>query len=263
MAKVHRLKPIVPGHPFYKGKHIPYYYAAFPLVRHYFYKRLDNVMSHLISTSTKNGQGIALDVGCFVGLVTMSLLDTYEMAIGVDIDLEYLKMAKQLCEYEGKHPAHFVLADVNHLPFKSDTFSAVTGASIFEHLPDIPDPFNEIKRLLKQDGVFVAGLPIEVGASFFIKQTFFRLINWSRQDRISFSEALASFSYGEKHGPKWNSDHLDYNWRRTLSFIRSRFDVEQLLFWPFNFLKGLLSVYVSISAINPHPTISEQKPSHD
>lgn len=250
MAKVHRLKPIVPGHPFYQGKHIPYYYARSPLVRHYFYKRLDNIMTHLQRKKDPHPNGIALDVGCFVGLVTMSLLDTYKMAVGVDIDLEYLKMAKQLCEFEEKKPAYFILADVNHLPFATDTFSAVTGASIFEHLPDIPDPFNEIKRILKQGGVFVAGLPIEVGFAFFMKQTFFRMINWSRKDRISFSDVMASFSYGENHGPKWNSDHLDYNWRRTFSYIRSRFSVEEILFWPMNLLKGLLSVYVSVSSTN-------------
>lgn len=251
MAKVHRLKPITPGHPFENGKHIPYYYSASPIVRYYFYKRLDNVLTHIHSKSTSLQEGVALDVGCFVGLVTMSLLDTYKLAIGIDIDLEYLKMAKQLCEYEDKHPTYFLVADVNHLPFKSGSLSAVTGASIFEHIPDIPDPFDEISRILKEDGIFVAGLPIEVGFTFLIKQTFFRLIDWSRKDRLSFSDVVASFSYGEEHGPKWNADHLDYNWRRTFSFIRTRFAIEKVLFWPLNLLKGLLSVYVSICSTKP------------
>jgi hypothetical protein len=89
LAKVHRLKPIVPGHPFYQGKLVPYYYAVFPLVRYYFYKRLDIVMTHLQGNSEQLRRGIVLDVGCFVGLQTMSLLDKYQRAIGVDIALEY------------------------------------------------------------------------------------------------------------------------------------------------------------------------------
>ncbi|MHB8134984.1 MAG: class I SAM-dependent methyltransferase [Anaerolineaceae bacterium] len=248
MSKVYRLKPIVPGHPFEKARHIPYYYAKSPIIRHYFYKRLDNVLSHLQPKKTNILDGIALDVGCFVGLVTISLLDTYKMAIGIDVDLEYLKMAKQLSEYENKHPAYFVKADVNHLPFKTDSLLAVTGASIFEHIPDIPDPYDEIKRVLKHDGIFVAGLPIEVGFSFLLKQIFFRIINWTRKDHISFSNVISSFTYGELHGPKWNTDHLDYNWKRTFSYIQTRFNVEKILFWPLNLLRGLFSVYVSILA---------------
>lgn len=263
MAKVVRLKPIVPGHPFENVEHMPYYYFKGPFIQHYFYKRLDNIMTHIQPMNENLRKGIALDVGCFVGVVTMSLLDTYKMAIGIDNIHRHCKMAKQLCEYEGKQPAYFVVADVNNLPFKSESLAVVTGASIFEHLPDKPDPFDEINRVLKQDGVFVAGLPIEVGFSFLMKQTFFRIVNWSRQDRISFSEVIASFSYGENHGPKWDANHLDYNWRRTFRYIQSRFNVDKILFWPLNFLRGLMSVYVSITATKSQLPVLKEKVTHE
>jgi SAM-dependent methyltransferase len=253
VTRAHRLKPLVPDHPFANCSSPPYFYARPRLVRYYFYKRLDDILS-LWPPRRDTKDGVSLDVGCFVGALTMSLSDKHRMSIGIDIDLEYLKMANQLCKYEGKSSIHYVLADASHLPFKSECVSTVTGSSIFEHLADIPDPFKEIHRVLMPGGLFFAGLPIEVGFSFFIKQLFFRLIGWSRKDPLSFSSLWATFFYGESHGPKWNSDHLDYNWKRTLRYIKSYFHLERLKFWPLHMLRGLASVYVSIRAYKPSQT---------
>jgi len=136
-------------------------------------------------------------------------------------------MAKRLCIYEGKPSVYYVVADVNYLPFRNEAIKIITAASIFEHIPDNPKVFDEIKRTLEPDRIFISGLPIEVGVPFLIKQIFFRIINWLRQDPVSISEILATFSYGDSHGPKWKSDHLDYNWKRTVAHIRARFSIEK------------------------------------
>jgi SAM-dependent methyltransferase len=253
MARAHRLKPLGPGHPLAHARSIPYYYARSPIVRHYFYKRLDELVT-LVKRESGPARDVALDLGCFLGVVTFSLLEQHRLCVGVDIDPEYLRMARQCSEYEGKASACFVQADVFGLPFRQGSVGTITAASIFEHLPDSTRPFDEIERVLQPCGILVAGLPIEVGFPFLVKQLFFRAVRWPRQDRLSLSQVWNTFFYGEFHGPHWEAGHLDYNWRRTLVHIRSRMHVECLRFWPMHFLNGCASVYVTVRAVKPRPS---------
>lgn len=56
-------------------------------------------------------------------------------------------------------PLEFVKADINNLPFKSNTFDIVTAYDILEHLPDPILAVKECKRVLKKGGFFHAVVP--------------------------------------------------------------------------------------------------------
>jgi len=92
-----------------------------------------------------------LDLGCGSGLLFLCLsnADTPKLLVGVDL-------VKRI----GKHYQHIV-SDATQLPFKNETFSAVTALSILEHIPiDRRENFwSEVKRVTQKDGMVIVQLP--------------------------------------------------------------------------------------------------------
>ncbi len=50
------------------------------------------------------------------------------------------------------HPFHFAIADAQHLPFASGHLDVVIANHMLYHVPDRPQVFREIRRVLKQGG---------------------------------------------------------------------------------------------------------------
>ncbi len=92
-----------------------------------------------------------LDLGCGSGLLFLRISneDRPKLRIGVD-----------LVKTKAKHYQHIV-SDATQLPFKNETFSAVTALSILEHIPiSRRESFwNEVKRVTQKDGMVILQLP--------------------------------------------------------------------------------------------------------
>lgn len=62
-------------------------------------------------------------------------------------------------EWTGVEPfeggAHTVVGDAENLPFKNDVFDVAIMDAVLEHIPDVGKAFNEVSRVLKQNGVFI------------------------------------------------------------------------------------------------------------
>jgi len=91
-----------------------------------------------------------VDIGCGLGHLT-----SFWGAVGIDNDPQAIKIAK-------KHfpKSKFILGDVTKkLPFKNNSIDALICYNILEHLPDKGRKkfFKEAKRVLKKDGIFIAG----------------------------------------------------------------------------------------------------------
>lgn len=96
--------------------------------------------------SSKN----AIDIGCGVGHLTAFLSIT-----GIDNDINAICFAKK------KYPkTKFILGDVTkNLPFKNRSLDAIICYNILEHLTEKGREsfFSEAKRILKKEGILIAG----------------------------------------------------------------------------------------------------------
>ena len=98
----------------------------------------------------KKGSRI-LDAGCGTGLILRKLP---KGTIGVDINPRNIKKAKKHAPF-----ARIILADIEKLPFKKESFTTVVSTEVIEHQPDPKPTVNELRRVLKKDGVLIGSVP--------------------------------------------------------------------------------------------------------
>jgi len=91
-----------------------------------------------------------LDAGCGTGISTRQLRRYGFRSIGADKGLEMIRIAKK----HGGGISYFV-APASKLPFREHQFDAITVFTAFHWFDDIKS-VNEMKRVLKKGGVFIA-----------------------------------------------------------------------------------------------------------
>lgn len=92
-----------------------------------------------------------LDAGCGTGLILRHLP---QGSIGVDINPRNIKKAKVHAPY-----AEVIEADIEHLPFKDNTFSTIICTEVIEHQPNPNPTIKEIYRVLKKGGILIGTVP--------------------------------------------------------------------------------------------------------
>lgn len=93
------------------------------------------------------GGGRLLDVGTGAGFVTRCARGAFDLRVGIDISPGVLAAAR--ASFDGG-----IACDVDALPFRSETFDAVTCFAVLHHLYD-PEPLvREVRRVLKPGGCF-------------------------------------------------------------------------------------------------------------
>ncbi|MBI2613672.1 MAG: class I SAM-dependent methyltransferase [Candidatus Levybacteria bacterium] len=92
-----------------------------------------------------------LDAGCGTGLILRKLP---KGTMGIDINPRNIKKAK-------KHApnAKVILADIEKLPFKKETFSTIFSTEVIEHQPDPKPTVTELLRVLKKGGILIGSVP--------------------------------------------------------------------------------------------------------
>lgn len=98
----------------------------------------------------KKGNKI-LDAGCGTGLILRKLP---RGTIGIDINPRNIKKAKIHAPF-----AKIILADIEKLPFKKETFTTIVSTEVIEHQPDPKPTVSELKRVLKKGGVLIGSVP--------------------------------------------------------------------------------------------------------
>lgn len=96
--------------------------------------------------------GKTLDVGCGIG----DFLGLRKNVVGTDINSKTVDYCKSM-----GYDVHLMLPDV--LPFSDDSFDSIILDNVIEHISDPSMLLVEIARVLKVGGIFVVGVPGELG----------------------------------------------------------------------------------------------------
>jgi len=99
----------------------------------------------------KEGETV-LELGAGTGRLTQLIAQKSEV-VAVDYSASSLKLGWLKAQ---AHPVHFVMADINHLPFKAQAFTKAVSCQVFEHIPTAvrQHALEEVRRVLKQKGSF-------------------------------------------------------------------------------------------------------------
>ena len=117
-----------------------------------------------------------LDFGCGKGYFTNYLSNNYE-AKGVDINKNIIIEAKNLFSRP-----KYILLKSKKLPFKESFFDKVYCYDVLEHVDDLKSVLNEIKRVLKKDGILEIIIPYWKSEKFLsnIRSSYFKDIGHVR-----------------------------------------------------------------------------------
>jgi SAM-dependent methyltransferase len=120
---------------------------------------------------------LVLDVGCGEGRHTSEICLWDCHAVGVDLSLDDVKVAKYVLSY--KRWAHeaiglgdFMAADAEHLPFEDATFDRIVCTEVLEHIPDDKAAIRELVRVLKPGGLMAVSVPN------YLPEVLFWTISW-------------------------------------------------------------------------------------
>ncbi len=92
-----------------------------------------------------DGPWSALDAGCFIGMYSPILDDCGAAYTGIDITPKFIAEAKML------YPRHeFLVADVESLPFASDSFDLVFCFGLLIHLSNPQKAISELWRVTRR-----------------------------------------------------------------------------------------------------------------
>jgi dolichol-phosphate mannosyltransferase len=103
---------------------------------------------HRIILGYLEGRDGILDIGCGSSRIILDLPG----AVGMDILLSKLRWLR---------PYHRLLVRgrCERLPFRNESFDAAINSEVIEHIPDTPEIWAEMGRVLKPGGVLILGTP--------------------------------------------------------------------------------------------------------
>ncbi len=99
-----------------------------------------------------------LDLGCGSGFFLKALKSVFPKAciVGLDLAFDMLYIAKgNKPSLFGRKKMSFVQADMDFMPFESGTFNLVFSNQAIHWLPCFPTLFNEINRIMSDEGCFL------------------------------------------------------------------------------------------------------------
>jgi SAM-dependent methyltransferase len=101
-----------------------------------------------------NGRrGLILELGCGYSVLPALLSDSCEHYVCLDL-------SRGACKYQSNLPnVSAVVADMQHLPFKTGVIPTILAVSSIEHVPDDRLVFNEISRISKKDAEAIIAIP--------------------------------------------------------------------------------------------------------
>lgn len=98
-----------------------------------------------------------LDTGCGCGYGTYDLIQKgAKSVVGIDVSDTAVEYCKTHCQARN---LTFRVMDCTELSFRNDSFDVVVSFELIEHLKNPEGFLGEVKRILKNDGVFIISTP--------------------------------------------------------------------------------------------------------
>lgn len=121
-------------------------------------KAAESIFARMLDEQTSHSANI-LEIGCGTGQMTNFLgMGWGRTAIGADLCLNSLKLAKQFRDRFSISNAHFVQANLFRPPFAPASFDLVICNGALHHTGDCAGGFRSIARLVKPGGLVIIGL---------------------------------------------------------------------------------------------------------
>jgi ubiquinone/menaquinone biosynthesis C-methylase UbiE len=97
-----------------------------------------------------------LDIGCAEGYTTNFISEISEFVVGVELNIDYLKIAKSRLKQ-----VSFINASIEYLPFRDNCFDAVCVLEVLEHLTNEHqhNGIQEADRVLHSNGLLLISVP--------------------------------------------------------------------------------------------------------
>ncbi|MBI2129654.1 class I SAM-dependent methyltransferase [Candidatus Woesearchaeota archaeon] len=95
-----------------------------------------------------------LDAGCGSGIILREIKEG--SVIGIDCSATALRQARK--NMQGKN-TKLMMADVQKLPFKKNSFNKIICSEVIEHLPSPAKVIDEIKRVSKRGAIVIFTIP--------------------------------------------------------------------------------------------------------
>lgn len=114
-----------------------------------------------------------LEVGCADGPYTLEFANRRFPVTGSDLSQTQLEKLKTFSKKSNLDNIDLVLADAEHLPFKSASFNMVASLSTVRYIPDPQRALNEFSRITATGGSVVVDFPNKYSPYFlFLKRLF-------------------------------------------------------------------------------------------
>jgi len=158
-------------------------------------------MLKLIQQFRRSGR--LLDVGCAYGLLVNEASKHFE-SYGIDISRFAVKKSKKYCK------GNISRASAVNLPFKDESFDAITLVDTLEHVSDYNNCLKDVVRALKKGGILLLQLPnpliwahvcAKIGLDDETHVNNFRLGQWRRillENGVKIERCLGVVAYGSR-----------------------------------------------------------------
>ncbi len=214
-----------------------------PLIDLLYNERLRRILDMLNLGANKTS--IVLDIGCGKGYFSR-VLSLQSMTIGLDVSKRAIVEAQVQERVNKSDRGHLIVADICSLPFRSHSIDAVVCASVLEHIANLEGATRQIKDVLREDGILVAGYPIET--RFF--KLIWRVISpWS----YKFIDQSQTFWYNpstHKQECYWESPSTHKQDYRTIrEVLRKHFRIVERVKLPITKFLDSLSYYECLKCV--------------
>jgi ubiquinone/menaquinone biosynthesis C-methylase UbiE len=91
-----------------------------------------NILKSLNLVSNERNCDIALDIGCGLGQVSVSLSDKFKTVVATDLSKSALKVLAMMAKKKNVDNIHLLQIDAMHLPFRDDLFDLIICSGVLE-----------------------------------------------------------------------------------------------------------------------------------